>query len=159
MMNATRSGAWPFVRPATVADLPRCAAIINDYIDATEWLPRTATRENIAAMFNPQLLAKRTLLVAELGDTVVGYLSLDATAGFVHALYLSPEARSQGIGSLLLDAARSHAPDRMELTVFEPNRAARRFYEREGFVEVPERRKDDTEEGVPTLLMRWRSAA
>ena len=45
-----------------------------------------------------------------------------------------------------------------QLTVFEPNVDAKRFYEREGFREVPEGRRDDTEEGVPILLMRWRGA-
>jgi RimJ/RimL family protein N-acetyltransferase len=46
----------------------------------------------------------------------------------------------------------------VELTVFEPNLAARRFYEREGFAEVPEGRDEGSEEGIPILLMRWRGS-
>ena len=58
-----------------------------------------------------------------------------------------------------MDEVKSRCPDRIELTVFEPNDDARRFSVREGFVEVPEGRTDDTDEGVPVLLMRWRPAA
>lgn len=145
------------IRPATVADLPACAAIINDYIDATDWLPRIHSREQLAAFFTPELLARRTVLVAERGGDVVGYMTMSED-GMVPALYLSPPARGQGIGTMLLDRAKALSPARVELTMFEPNHAARRFYEREGFSEVPESRKIE-EEGIPILLMRWTGAA
>jgi putative acetyltransferase len=142
------------IRPATAADLPACAGIINDYIDATDWLPRIHSREELAGFFTPELIQKRTVLVAEMDGDVVGYMTMSAE-GMVPALYLSPLARGQGIGTMLLDRAKALSPAKVELTMFEPNHAARRFYEREGFVEVPEARKDDTDEGIPILLMRW----
>ena len=153
-------GAEPhfIIRPATVADLPACAAIVNDYIDATEWLPRVKSREEIAGFFTPDLIASRTVLVAETGSEVVAYVSVSGD-GFLYAIYLAPAARGRGVGRRLMDEVKSRCPDRIELTVFEPNDDARRFYVREGFVEVPEGRKDDTDEGVPVLLMRWRPAA
>lgn len=141
------------IRTAVVADLAACATIINDYIDATDWLPRIHSRAQLAAFFTPELLARRTVLVAELDGDVVGYMTMSAD-GMVPALYLSPPARGQGIGTMLLDRAKAVSPAKVELTVFEPNLAARRFYEREGFVEVPEARKVE-EEGIPILLMRW----
>ena len=145
------------IRPATAADLPVCARIVNDYIDETEWLPRTKPREEIAAMFTPELLESRTILVAEASGEVVAYLSM--SNGWVAAVYLVPHVRGSGIGKMLIDRAKLECPQGLELTVFEPNGDAKRFYEREGFHEVPERRDDNTEEGVPTLLMRWRNAA
>ena len=141
------------IRPATAADLPACAEIINDYIDATVWLPRTLSREQIAARFTPDMLASRTVLVAEIEDAVAGYMTM-TSRGMVPALYLAPHARGRGIGKALLDRAKASSPERVELTMFEPNRAARRFYEREGFLEVPESRRIE-EEGIPILLMRW----
>ena len=64
------------IRAAGAADLPACATIINDYIDATDWLPRTLPRDEIAALFEPGLLERRTVLVAEEGGRIVGYLSM-----------------------------------------------------------------------------------
>jgi GNAT superfamily N-acetyltransferase len=143
------------VRTATVADLPGCAAVANAWIDATPWLPRVHTAEAIAAMFEPGLLERRTLLVAEEDGDVVGYLSLGEN-GFVAALYLAAGARGHGVGKALMDRAKALHPEGLELTVFEPNDGARRFYAREGFVPVPDGRETDTEEGVPTLRLRWK---
>ncbi|WP_161784951.1 GNAT family N-acetyltransferase [Hoeflea sp. BAL378] len=156
---ARKAAALPVVRRAAAQDLPACAAIINDYMDATDWLPRTIDRKAIEEMFAPELLNKRTILVAEDGDAIIGYLSMDHQAGFIHALYLRPHAQGKGLGKALLDAAKDARPQGFELTVFEPNAEAMRFYIREGLVEVPEGRNDKTPEGVPTLLMRWQGAS
>ncbi|MBO6716892.1 MAG: GNAT family N-acetyltransferase [Rhizobiaceae bacterium] len=139
-----------------MADLPACAQIINDYIDSTDWLPRTKPRAEIAGLFTPELLDKRTMLVVEVDREVAAYAS--AADGFVYAIYIAPRHRNAGIGAKLLDELKSRY-QQLELTVFELNDRARRFYDREGFSEIPERRDDNTEEGVPTLLMRWRRAA
>lgn len=142
------------VRFATASDLSVCAAIINDYIDATEWLPRTIDHKAVEALFIPSLLESRTFFVAEENDEILGYLSM-SDDGFVPALYLRPGARGKGVGRMLLDAAKSAHPDGLELTVFELNADALRFYAREGFREDPTRRDDTTEEGIPTLWMCW----
>lgn len=154
-----KQGSTPLVRPATTADLPVCAAIINEYIDATEWLPRTIDHTAVEALFVPSLLEARTLFVAEAHDEIMGYLSMNPEDGFVPALYLKPAARGKGIGKILLDAAKAAHPDGLELTVFERNTDALRFYAREGFREDPSRRDDTTEEGIPTLWMRWPGGA
>jgi len=158
--SVERSGGQtqPVIRPAVLADLPACAAIINDYIDATDWLPRVKSRDELAGFFTPELLASRTVLVAEVDGEVEAYVSV-SPEGFVFALYLAPQARGRGVGKLLLDRVKALHPDRVELTVFEPNVAAVRFYEREDFAEVPEGRKEDTDEGIPVLLMRWNGSA
>ena len=160
MMNRAPRHALtrPEVRQGQVPDLPSCAAILNDYIDATAWMPRVLDRQAIADMYSPALLEKRIIFVAEEGGEIIGYLSMDHEAGFVHALYVHPAARGEGLGRALLDAARQARPQGFELTVFEPNADALRFYIREGLVEVPDGRKTDTNEGVPTLLMRWQGA-
>jgi len=143
------------VRFATVSDLPVCAAIINDYIDATEWLPRTIDHKAVEDLFVPSLLESRTFFVAEEHGEILGYLSMSPDDGFVPALYLRPGARGKGVGKALLDAAKTEHPDGLELTVFELNAGALSFYKREGFHEDPARRDDTTDEGIPTLWMRW----
>lgn len=147
----------PLIRAASVADLPACARIINDYIDATDWLPRVKSHEEIAGFFTPELLERRTVLVAEADGEILAYLSFSAE-GRVHAIYVAPAFRGHGIGRMLLDHVKEQHPQQVELTVFEPNLAARRFYEREGFAEVPEGRDEGSEEGIPILLMRWRGS-
>ena len=155
MTSAVRSrGSEMSLRYATVADLPVCAAIINDYIDATEWLPRTIDHAAVEALFVPALLETRTLFVAAEDGEILGYLSM-SNDGFVPALYLRPDARGKGVGKMLLDAAKAAHPEGLELTVFERNTQALRFYEREGFQEDFTRRDTATEEGIPTLWMRW----
>jgi len=149
----------PVLRDATAADLPVCATIINDYIDSTEWLPRTIDHAAVEALFVPSLLEARTLFVAEAHGEILGYLSMSPDDGFVPALYLRPTARGKGVGKLLLDAAKAAHPDGLELTVFERNTDALRFYEREGFSEDPSRRDNATDEGIPTLWMRWPGGA
>ncbi|PHR22612.1 MAG: GNAT family N-acetyltransferase [Hoeflea sp.] len=143
---------------ATTADLPVCAAIINDYIDATDWLPRTIDHAAVEALFVPALLDARTLFVAEEDGKILGYLSM-SDDGFVPALYLRPEARGKGVGKMLLGAAKAAHPGGLELTVFERNTDALRFYQREGFHEDFTRRDTATEEGIPTLWLRWPGGA
>ncbi len=104
------------------------------------------------------MLDQRTILVAEADGGIVGYLSLGQD-GFMPALYLAPPARGRGLGTALLDQAKALRPEGIELTVFEPNIDAQRFYAREGFHEVPGGRVTDTEEGVPTLRLRWEATA
>jgi putative acetyltransferase len=146
------------IRDARADDLPGCARIINDFIDATDWLPRTLPRDEIAALFGPDLLDRRRILVAEADEGLVGYLSM-GDDGFMPALYLAPAARGRGIGARLLDRAKTLRPEGIELTVFEPNTDAQRFYAREGFRAVPGGRVTSTEEGVPTLRLRWEATA
>ncbi len=155
---AAKAGDRVALRLAQAADLPACAAIVNDVIDETPWLPRTKTRDEIAALFTPDLLSRRVLLVAEAGGEIAGYLSA-TPEGLIPALFLAPAYRRQGIGARLLDAAKAHFPGGLSLTVFEANAEARRFYEREGLVEDPSGRDEDTEEGIPMLLYRWMGAA
>ena len=144
------------IREAHPGDLPACAAIVNDWVDEVDWLPRIMSREQTASLFGPDLLEKRTVLVADEDGAILGYLSLDEADAYIRALYLAPAARGRGIGKALMDAAKARSPDGLSLGVFEPNRA-RAFYAREGFREVPEGRKGthETEEGVAELLMEW----
>ncbi|MCY0096289.1 GNAT family N-acetyltransferase [Hoeflea ulvae] len=159
MNSAQQSPAGaPVLRQATIADLPVCATIINDYIDATGWLPRTTDHAAVEALFVPSLLESRTMFVVEDHGDILGYLSM-SDDGFVPALYLRPSARGKGVGRMLLDAAKAAHPSGLELTVFERNTDALRFYEREGFHEDPARRDDTTEEGIPTLWLRWPGGA
>ncbi|MEO1398434.1 MAG: GNAT family N-acetyltransferase [Pseudomonadota bacterium] len=145
------------IREATVDDLPACADIVNAWMDETDIMQRLHSHEKIRALFSPDILDNRTIWVAVLNEKIEGYLSL-IDGGNIRALYLSNALRGLGVGKQLMDIAKQAHPAFLELGVFEPNLQARKFYEREGFVEVPEKRDDNTEEGVPVLFMRWEGA-
>ena len=94
--------------------------------------------------------------VAEAHDgaaAVVGYLRMTAT--WVDDLYVTPAYAGQGIGSLLLDLAKSLRPGGFSLWVFEMNAPARAFYRHHGLVEREHTDGSDNEEQTPDLRMSW----
>ncbi|MEM8825200.1 MAG: GNAT family N-acetyltransferase [Pseudomonadota bacterium] len=139
------------IRPGTPVDAPACAAILNDWIDATPWMPRVHPPEDVVRYHREVVLADRRVWVW--GDPVRGYLALDSLEGCITALYLAAEARGRGIGRALLDTAKA-SRDRLWLWTFQANRGARRFYEANGF-QQDGRTDGDNEEGVPDIRYRW----
>ena len=82
------------------------------------------------------------MLVAEDGDTLLGGAILTPSrdedvpdAAELLALYIDPDLRSNGIGTALMDSGFARMPHALQtLWTLEDNTAARRFYERHGFV-------------------------
>jgi chorismate mutase len=100
--------------------------------------------------------AGREVWVAERGGAIVGYLFLDPE--WLDSLYVRPDLTGQGIGSVLLDLAKSLRPDGFGLWVFESNVRALRFYLRQGFVEKERTDGSENEEKSPDILMLWPGA-
>jgi len=61
----------------------------------------------------------------------------------------------QGIGAALLDLAKALRPGGFSVWVFVSNVGARRFYRRQGLVEVEFTEGSGSEEGVPDVRMTW----
>ncbi|PCR90536.1 GNAT family N-acetyltransferase [Natrinema ejinorense] len=104
---------------------------------------REAMRETLGAY-----LVNDGLLVARLGDRIVGFasvsiergtLELETTRGLLSNIYVEPAARDRGIGSALLEAAEEslleQGADVMLLEVMADNGGARQFYRRNGYDE------------------------
>ncbi|MFD3553470.1 GNAT family N-acetyltransferase [Streptomyces goshikiensis] len=72
--------------------------------------------------------------MADTGSTVVGLLVLNRKE--LKQLYLDPAWRGRGLGDRFMSLAEQQKPDGLTLSTFQFNAAARRFYERHGFVEV-----------------------
>ena len=140
------------IRPATSADAPACAAILNAWIDETPWMPRVHAHEDVERHYREFVFQKRKVTVAE-DDALSGYLALDKEEGFITSFFLKAEARGAGVGKRLLDDAKAGA-EMLQLWTFAANEGARRFYLREGFAEV-DRSDGDNEEGLPDILYRW----
>ncbi len=147
------SGVAFTIRPATIDDVPACATILNQWIDATPWMPRVHSPADVERHYRDHVLSAHRVMVAETDGQVCGFLAL-THEGLVSALYISARTRRQGVGKALLDHAKAARPQGVTLWTFVANSDARRFYDREGFTEV-RRTASDNEEGLPDVLMAW----
>ncbi|SDG72822.1 GNAT family N-acetyltransferase [Alloyangia pacifica] len=137
------------VRRATEADIPACAAVVNGWIDATEWFPRIYS-PGVIEGFLREAFSLREIWV--IGAPVEGYISIDPEIGKVGALYC---ARSgAGLGKALLDKAKEGRA-RLFLHTHVTNLAAQRFYRREGFRDAGEV-DPEPPETLRELRMEWR---
>ena len=144
------------LRPAVPEDAAACAAVFNDWVNATAWMPRVHPADDVERHYREHVLAVCAVTVAELDGRVAGFLALDPE-GMVGGLYLAPEARGRRVGRALLDAAKARRPEALTLWTFVANAGARRFYAREGFVEAG-RTEGENEEGLADVLLAWKPA-
>ena len=126
-----------------------CADILNNWIDAQDWMPRIHSKEDVRGFYRDVVFSDREVWV--IGTPVTGFMALDTASEMVTALYVATPGK--GAGRALLDHAKI-GRDRLTLWTFVANASARRFYQREGFKEL--RRTDgDNAEGLPDILMQW----
>ena len=142
------------MRSARSQDMAICAAIVNDWIDQTDWMPRVHTHEEVVKHYEDDEKIKRQTIVAVDGSRVRGFVTLTRD-GFITALYVEQASRSQGIGGLLLQRVKRELSPEINLYTFEANGDARRFFARHGFAEI-NRTTGDNEENLPDILMEWR---
>ena len=143
-MNVVLTNAKP-------GDAKPIASILSDWIDETDWMPRLHSVDQDQA--HALLLLDRTeVTVARARRRIVGFMATrDAS---VHALYLAPQARGQGIGRHLLDHAKERHR-RLDLWTFQANTAARRFYVGQGFYENRLTNGEGNDENLPDVHLVW----
>ncbi len=102
-------------------------------------------------------------LTAWRGEVLAGSISIDATGGGAMGAHLrwfivSDDARGSGLGGALMgramDFCRAQGLDRVWLTTFAGLDAARRLYEKHGFVLAEESDADQWSGGVREQLFR-----
>ncbi len=143
------------LRPAGPGDAVACAGILNDWIDATEWMPRIDRPEAVVKHYRETVLPEQRVWMAEAGGAVRGFLALD-DARMITALYVAAGWRGRGVGCALLTMAKAQGGP-LWLWTFEANRAAQAFYERAGFHAV-RRTPGDNEESLPDIFYQWEGA-
>ena len=153
------TGADVLVRPATAADVDALADLYLGVRQAAyPSMPRQIHSPDEVRRYIGADLDKpeHETWLAEHDDEPVAMMVLQGD--WLHSLYVAPGRTGQGIGTVLLDLAKSRRPRRLGLWVFQSNEGAQRFYRRHGFVEV--RRTDGTgpdgnEEQQPDVEMAW----
>ncbi|HYM69302.1 MAG TPA: GNAT family N-acetyltransferase [bacterium] len=149
------AGLQMILRRAGAADASAIAELfLASRRDALPYL-RDAHTDAEVREWVPTVMMKRTeVWVAEIGGTMVGFLSV--AGDHVDHLYLLPGFYGRGIGSLLLDKAKELSPRRLRLFTFQRNTRARTFYEARGFMAIEFTDGSQNEEREPDVLYEWR---
>ncbi len=145
------------VRRASPEDGPAIASVYTAARIAAvpQMPPALHTAEEDISFFTRRLGDDEvTAWVAEAGPEVLGFALCTPT--FLDGIYIRPDLKGQGIGSLLLDVVEATHPDGYELWVFESNTGARRLNQGRGLVEVEHTDGSGNEEKAPDVRMAWR---
>jgi chorismate mutase/ribosomal protein S18 acetylase RimI-like enzyme len=118
--------------------------------------PPVHTADEDRAWLREQFAGDREAWVAERDGVIVGFMLLERD--WLHSVYVRAEMTGQGIGSALVDLAKSLRPDGLQLWVFETNTGAQRLYRRVGFDEVERTDGSGNEEKAPDIRMVWPGA-
>lgn len=153
--GSTDEGTDLVLRPAASDD---AATLADLFIAAREAaypsMPHSVhTVEETHEWFRGLLIGGRETWVAEQAGGVVGYLVLDPA--WLDSIYVRRDLVGRGIGSVLLDLAKSLRPEGFGLWVFQSNEGAQRFYRRHGLVEIRRTDGADNEEHEPDIEMAW----
>ena len=118
------------------------------------YLASPRSDDEIRTWVRDTVLRTEQLTVAVAGSEVVGFVGVREREGttWITHLYLLPSHVGQGIGSRLLAHALAGAPRPVRLYAFQQNEAARRFYERHGFVAIAFSDGRTNEERSPDVL-------
>lgn len=137
------------VRRATGADADVLARLLWDF--NTEFETQVDDVDVLSVRFARLLeLDDIVAVLAEDGGTAVGFalvslrpaIWFDGPVSQLEELYVVPDRRDRGIGTLVLDLCRDLVREKgspeMHINVDEVDTETRRFYERHGFVNIEE---------------------
>lgn len=145
----------PLLRPARAGDVDAVAAVLITSRRAfLPYAPMTHPPEAVRQWVTHTLLPSGGVTVAELGGAVVAVLAVSQQGdiGWVDQLYVQPGHEGQRLGSLLLQHAHDTLPRPVRLYTFQANDAARRFYERHGYVAIAFTDGAGNDERCPDVL-------
>jgi [ribosomal protein S18]-alanine N-acetyltransferase len=142
------------VRPGTAADLPHLMAIARHSATAAQW--SRAEYENLVSSDTH----REFLVVVEDGGVCGFIVGREAAQEWeIENVAVSGSARRRGLGSRLLgeflNRVRARGGAEVYLEVRESNLAARKLYEKRGFVETGRRKSYYHDPPEDALLLRF----
>ena len=146
-------------RAATVGDADSVAAVyLRSRKELVACAPLVHSDDAVRDCIRRHLLPAGRTTVAVVDGLVVGLLAVAKATdcSWIEQLYLLPAWVGHGIGSRLLDLARSELPPPIRLYTFQCNQRARDFYERHGFKAITFGDGSGNEEACPDILYEWR---
>lgn len=119
--------------------------------------PAVHTEEETRRWFADTVMTVGEVWVADADGRAIALMVL--RDDWLDHLYVDPDWTGQGIGGRLLDLAKQRRPSGLQLWAFLSNVAARRFYERHGFIAVEETDGSANQERAPDVRYRWPAPA
>jgi putative acetyltransferase len=105
------------------------------------------------ARWRNELVPQATIVVAEDGAGLVGFVTIDAS-GYLDQIVVAPEVWGSPLATRLLNEAKRLAASGVSLLVNADNARAIRFYEKSGFLHAAE--DVNPISGRKVLRMEWR---
>jgi GNAT superfamily N-acetyltransferase len=145
-----------------VATLEDAQAVADVYLRSRKELvacaPLVHSDQVVRDWIRGQLIPAGNSTVALVDGLVVGLLAVSKSPGcsWIDHLYLLPAWVGRGIGTRLLEFARSELPPPIRLYTFQCNERARSFYEHRGFRAISFQDGSENEERSPDILYEWR---
>lgn len=146
------------IRKAIATDAP---AVADIYLASRKALvafaPLTHSDGDVREWIAETLIPDGGVWVAEKDHSILGMMAVSKQddASWIDHLYLDPTSTSQGIGTHLLEHAKSTLSSPIRLYTFQKNAASRKFYEENGFVAIHFSDGADNEERLPDVLYQW----
>jgi putative acetyltransferase len=95
------------------------------------------------------------IVLAEQGDTLVGFVTVDPKTMYLDQIVVAPEHWGSDVALALLDEAKRLSPNGLDLLVNKDNFRAIRFYEKHGFIYAGEDKNPVS--GIAVNRMTWRT--
>jgi len=143
------------IRRANSEDVVAIARLFDRALATMTYLPVVHSFEENVAWFGARVSDHEAWVWDDGG--VHGYMLL-GEAELVH-IYLDAASTGRGIGTELLDLAKTRLPGGFTLWTFQQNEGARRFYERHGLHAIEFGDGSGNEERVPDVKYEWRPPA
>lgn len=112
--------------------------------------PDAETHEWISTVVLPE---REVWLTEDADRRALAVMVLDGS--WVDQLYVEPTCTGMGLGSRLIELAKSRRPTGLQLWTFVTNTGAQRFYRRHGFVMAETTDGSDNEEQAPAIRFVW----
>ena len=139
------------IRRLEIPDIGRAMEIwLDSNIRAHGFIPAKYWEGNFEPVREMLPQAEVYVYEEESRKEIQGFIGLDGS--YIAGIFVWHAAQSRGIGKRLLDLAKGRKK-RLDLSVYQKNTRAVRFYQREGFQIRQENTDGDT--GEKEYLMRW----
>ena len=139
-------------RETQPCDAIDCVKILRDWAEGCPWMPKLDDRQPMEEYWC-HVFETDMAWVAQQNNQIVGFCVRNrGDENNIGALYVASKARNRGIGKRLLDLAKGNC-NHITVWAYEDNLQARKFYHREGLIEVS--REFDNEINLVDIEHRW----
>lgn len=145
-------------RSATLSDAEDVAKVyLSSRKEFVSFAPIAHSEEAVYEWIRDILIPGNQVTVVERDNEIIGMMALSTAeeTGWINQLYLHPSVVGQGIGTKLIERAKTELGSPIRLYTFQENQKAIRFYEQHGFKAIQYGDGSGNEENCPDILYEW----